>query len=282
MSLTPVTLQGAGVTIAADRRGDPADPSVLFLHGGGQTRHSWGGTADALAGHGWCTYNLDARGHGESGWSEQGRYSLGDFSADLVSVVDQLPDKPAIVGASLGGLASILAIGRDCPQLARGLVLVDIVPAMEKEGTDRIGAFMTANMASGFASLEEAAMAVAAYNPHRKRPPSTEGLSKNLRERDGRWFWHWDPEFIRGAFGDLPSEVRDTALLMECAKTIDVPILVVRGRMSDVITEQAARDFVARVPNASFSDVADSAHMVAGDRNDAFTREVSEFLDSLA
>jgi len=281
MKPTPVSFVGAGVTIAADRRGDPADPSVLFMHGGGQTRHSWGRTAEELAGHDWCTYTLDARGHGESEWSPDGDYSLGAFAADLISIVDQLPDTPAIVGASLGGLTSILAIGRDRPGLARGLVLVDIVPAMEKEGTDRIGAFMTANMASGFASLEEAAESVAAYNPHRPKPPSTDGLRKNLRERDGRWFWHWDPAFIRGSFGDLPSEVRDTALLMDCARTIQVPILVVRGRMSDVITEQAALDFVDQVPLASFSDVADAAHMVAGDRNDAFTAEVAGFLDGL-
>jgi len=282
MEPTRVNFTGAGVTIAADRRGDPTDRSVLFMHGGGQTRHSWGRTAEELAGRGWCTYTLDARGHGESEWSPDGDYSLGAFATDLVSIVEQLSDTPAIVGASLGGLTSILAIGRDQPQLARGLVLVDIVPAMEKEGTDRIGAFMTANMNSGFASLEEAAGAVAAYNPHRAKPPSTEGLRKNLRRRDGRWFWHWDPAFIRGAWGDMPSEVRDTALMMECAKAIQIPILVVRGRMSDVITEEAARDFVARVPNASFSDVAEAAHMVAGDRNDAFTAEVSGFLDSLA
>ncbi len=282
MQHTRVTFEGAGVGLVGDRRGDPDRPSVIFLHGGGQTRHSWGRTAEVIANGGWCTYSLDARGHGESGWSVDGAYSLGAFANDLIAVVDQLPDSPTIVGASLGGLTSILAIGRDRPDLAKGLVLVDIVPVMEKAGTDRIGVFMTANVEKGFGSLEEAAASVAAYNPHRTKPPDPEGLRKNLREREGRWYWHWDPAFIEGAWGDLPSEVRDTELMMRCARSIEVPILVVRGRMSDVITEKAARDFVADVPSAEYADVAEAAHMVAGDRNDAFTAEVIRFLGVLS
>ncbi len=278
---TRVIFEGAGVDLVADRRGDPADPSVLFLHGGGQTRHSWGRTADVLAGHGWCTYTIDARGHGESDWAADRNYRLGAFADDLVAVIDSLDQPPALVGASLGGLTSILAIGRDRPDLARGLVLVDIVPEMDKDGTDRIGEFMTANMRHGFGSLEEAAQAVAAYNPHRPKPPDPEGLRKNLRERDGRWFWHWDPAFIDGAFGDLPSEVMNTDFLMDCAARIPVPVLVVRGRMSDVVTEEAARRFVHHVPNGRYSDVAEAAHMVAGDRNDAFTTEVDQFLEEV-
>lgn len=280
MDATPLSFSSSDVTIAADRRGDPLAPPVVLLPGGGQTRHSWGTAADVIAAKGWCTYTLDARGHGESGWSPEGRYALRHFAADLVTAVDVIGAPPVVVGASLGGLTGLLAIGRN-PGLARGLVLVDIVPAMEESGTDRIGSFMAEHLDSGFGSLEEAAAAVAAYNPRPGRSVDHDGLRKNLRSRDGRWYWHWDPKFLRQLDREVPSEVHDVDLLMDCARAIDVPMLLVRGRASDVVTEETARDFLAAVPGVEYVDVADAAHMVAGDRNDAFRSAVIDFLGRL-
>lgn len=279
---TRLTFEAAdGLTLVADRRGDARDPSVVFLHGGGQTRHSWGGTAAAVAERGWCAWTVDARGHGESDWSPEGDYRLSQFARDIATVIGEIGDRPALVGASLGGLTSLLLLGQDAPGAGRGLVLVDIVPNMEKKGTDRIAEFMMANAETGFASLEEAADAVAAYNHHRARPPSVEGLRKNLRERDGRWYWHWDPRFVSPAAERGPSEINDPTLLMDCAKAIAEPMMLVRGRMSDVVSPQGAAEFVDEVPSATFVDVSEAGHMVAGDRNDAFTVAVTDFLDGL-
>ena len=277
---TRVTFAGAGdLTVVADRWGDPTHPGVVFLHGGGQTRHSWGGTARAVAARGWCAWTLDARGHGESDWA--GDYRLASFAADVAEVLDQVGGRPAVIGASLGGLTGLYLLGRAAPGSARGLVLVDIVPDMEKRGTDRISEFMTAHLESGFASLEEAAEAVAAYNHHRTRPPSVDGLRKNLRERDGRWYWHWDPKFINQDPELAPTELTDVELLMECAHAIREPMMLVRGRMSDVVSAEGAAAFVEAIPGTDFVDVSDAGHMVAGDRNDAFTDAVVEFLDRL-
>lgn len=280
---TSTSFEGAeGLTIAADRWGDPHDPPVVFLHGGGQTRHSWGGTAAAVARRGWSAWTIDARGHGESDWAGSGDYRLAAFGADVVAVLEQIGNRPAVVGASLGGLTGLYVLGRMSPGSARGLVLVDIVPDMERRGTDRIAAFMTANAATGFASLEEAADAVAAYNRHRSRPPSVEGLRKNLRERDGRWYWHWDPRFIAQDPELAPSELTDVELLMGCARAIREPMMLVRGRMSDVVTASGAAAFVDAIPGTQFVDVSDAGHMVAGDRNDAFTDAVVTFLRRLS
>lgn len=282
--MEPTTLRFASddVTIAADRRGDPADPPVLFLHGGGQTRHSWGRAAEVVAGRGWCTYTVDSRGHGESDWSSEGRYALRHFAADLVTVAEQIGGQPVVVGASLGGLTALLAMGRERPGLGRGLMLVDIVPEMEQTGTDRIGDFMATHVESGFGSLEEAAEAVEAYNPRPGRRVDPDGLRKNLRERDGRWYWHWDPRFMTQlGRANEGSELFDEALLMDCARAITVPKVLVRGRMSDVVTEEAARRFVDAVPGTGYVDIADAAHMVAGDRNDVFRSAVVDFLAEL-
>ena len=268
-----------GVVIAADRRGDPADPPVVFLHGGGQTRHSWGGTARLLAADGWCTFTLDLRGHGESDWAPDGDYRLAAFADDVAAVIAALGRRPILVGASLGGLAALLLEGVRHPGSIEALVLVDVVPRMNQEGSQRIGDFMRENMESGFASLDEAADAIAAYNPLRPRPSDLDGLRKNLRERDGRWYWHWDPAFVSRSEGaPTLSEIHDTELMMGAAHAVSVPQLLVRGRQSDVVTEQGAREYVEEIGGVEFVDVSGAGHMVAGDRNDVFSAAVSDFL----
>ena len=203
--------------------------------------------------------------------------------ADSERVVESLaPDAQAVVGMSLGGLTSILLAGEMAPGIARGIVLVDIIPDMEQAGANRIQQFMAEHARTGFASLEEVADAVAAYNPHRPRPTDLNGLRKNVRERDGRWYWHWDPAFVGGTADLPPTEISDTARLMDDVGTIvngGTPVMLVRGRVSDLVSEEKADQFRARFPAVEYVDVSGAGHMVAGDRNDAFTDAVLDFLD---
>ncbi len=280
-----VAFAGSGVTLAADQAGPLDGPAVLLFHGGGQTRHSWGTTLRSLAGAGYLVSSVDLRGHGESAWAPGGDYRLTAF-ADDVAAVARCFDRPVLVGASLGGVASLAACGRPGnTDLTRALVLVDVGPHIERAGADRIGAFMMRNMAEGFASLDEVADAIQSYNPHRPRPTNLDGLRKNLRQRDGRWFWHWDPAFITGGLGS-PDETRITtdalgghrAMLEAAARSLTIPTLLVRGRESDLLSERGARDFLELVPSAHYVDVAGAGHMVAGDRNDAFNDAIVEFI----
>ena len=195
-----------------------------------------------------------------------------------------MPTPPILVGASLGGLTSLVAVTEapDPEQVARALVLVDVAHRVEVAGRERIGAFMTGNI-DGFASLEEAADAIAAYNPHRPRPTDLSGLAKNLRQRpDGRWVWHWDPRFVMGKFGsadETRASVIDPHRLEAAVDALRLPALLVRGRSSDLLSEEGAQDFLARVPHAEFADVAGAGHMVAGDRNEIFNRAILDFLE---
>ena len=280
-----VDLEGAnGIRLAGDVGGPDDGPTVVLLHGGGQTRHSWAGTWRTLVDAGWRTWSLDLRGHGDSAWAEDGDYSLDGFVGDVLSVTKALPRPPILVGASLGGLASLVAVAETPVQedTARALVLVDVANKVEVEGRQRIGAFMIGNI-DGFASVEEAADAIAAYNPHRPRPKDLSGLAKNLRQRDdGRWVWHWDPAFVTGKFGsadETRSSVVDPNRLDKSADALRIPTLLVRGRQSDLLSEDGARDFLDRVPQAEFADVAGAGHMVAGDRNEIFNRAILDFLD---
>jgi pimeloyl-ACP methyl ester carboxylesterase len=249
---------------------------VLLLHGGGQTRHAWGGTAQALAADGWRALAVDLRGHGESAWDAEGDYGFERFAEDVAVLARGCVTPPVLVGASLGGIASILAVG-ELGVAARALVLVDVAVRLEREGVERIVGFMTARP-DGFESLEQAADAIAAYNPHRERPRDLAGLAKNLRRgEDGRWRWHWDPRFMVGrpprSFAAGMPDRMDAA-----ARAIAVPTLLVRGKLSDLLSEEGARHFLELVPHARFADVSDAGHMVAGDRNDRFTAAVRGFL----
>src|SRR3954462_337721 len=101
-----------GLRLAAGVAGGAGSPSGVFFHRGGQTRHAWGTTLEVLAGEGWRAYSVDLRGHGDSDWAPDGDYTLDAFAADVHSVATALaPDLPVLVGASLGGIASLAAIG---------------------------------------------------------------------------------------------------------------------------------------------------------------------------
>ena len=277
LEATPLRLLGRdGIALAADAYGDPSHAPVLLLHGGGQTRFAWGATAEQLAAEGWYAVSMDLRGHGESAWDDAGDYSVNAYIADLRAVAPQLGAKPVLVGASLGGIASLLAEGEAESSLCTALVLVDIAPKIEGSGALRIIEFMQGN-ADGFASLEAAADAVAAYLPHRERPSDLSGLAKNLRTLpDGRLRWHWDPRFLMPGHGPQPGQQPDR--LRAAARSLRVPTLLVRGKLSDLLSEEGAQDFLELVPHARFADVSDAGHMVAGDRNDRFSAAVIEFL----
>lgn len=264
-----------GLSLVADVGGDPSAPAVILSHGGGQTRHSWGTAMKRLLADGYRVINVDARGHGESDWSPIGDYRIERFAADLKAIVATLPGPPALVGASMGGAASLIAAAE--PGLASALILVDVVPRLNPEGAERIIAFMRARP-DGFDSIDEAADAVAAYYPQRPRPRDPSGLMKNLRRHaDGRLHWHWDPAFVSRS--QVVSEPpRFTEKLYEAARRIAVPTLLVRGMESDIVSEESIAEFRVHTPHLEVCDVLAAGHMVAGDRNDAFNEGVARFL----
>ncbi|MEC9341006.1 MAG: alpha/beta hydrolase [Pseudomonadota bacterium] len=265
-----------GLNLAAQAWGAPDAPPVVLLHGGGQTRHSWRGTAAELARQGWYVLAIDQRGHGESDWVADGNYHFDHYVQDFREIAATLAASPVLVGASLGGLVGLLSQGERRGDFLRALVLVDIVPRIEPRGEGQVRNFMAGNP-EGFASVEAAADAVARYLPHRRRPDDISGLKRNLRRRGGRYYWHWDSRMMR-SFSSAESihERLETA-----ATRLDIPTLLIRGEISDVVSPQGAREFLRAVPHAEFVEVPGAGHMVAGDSNDIFTHAVVDFLSRL-
>lgn len=287
-----VSLRGAGLQLAADCWDpDRANGVILLLHGGGQSRHSWTRTAQRLALRGWKVIVPDLRGHGDSDWaSTPAGYAFDRFGDDVREIVTAMPDKPIVVGASLGGMAALMAQGSASSQLFAGLVLVDVVPRLNLDGGLRIAKFMTA-FPDGFDSLDAVQDALAKFQPRRREAASALTERVVARDRAGRYRWRWDPNFL-AAWHELLAADDTSALereadklarrLVTAARSVEAPLLLVRGGRSDVVRTEDADAFLSAVPGAQFVEVTQAGHTVAADNNDRFTNCVSEFAAGLA
>ena len=274
----------ADLCLAVETCRPEGSPALLFAHGFGQTRGAWNGAAAALAQAGCRCVTFDTRGHGESdrvpGGVDSGRgYHMEQFADDLLRLAAAQPQPPILVGASMGGLLGIVLAGEMRRSPFRALVLVDITPRWETAGVERILAFMQAHP-DGFMNYADAAEQIAAYLPQRRERKSEQQLRPLLRESaDGRLRWHWDPALLAG---DLVQESeRYQPRLQAAATKIDVPVLLLSGARSDVVSRTTVDEFMHLVPHAQHVELPHATHMVAGDANDAFTREVARFVQSL-
>ncbi|PPV00287.1 alpha/beta hydrolase [Xanthomonas populi] len=252
--------------------------TVLFAHGFGQTRHAWEGTATALAEAGYRTLSYDARGHGDSSGNDADvPNSAMQFTDDLIVVAGEQTEPPVLIAASMGGLFGLLAEAR-WPGFFRTIVLVDITPRWDTRGVERILRFMTAHP-GGFASLDAAADAIAAYLPHRRRRTSQQ-LQGLLRQHDdARWHWHWDPRLVDELAAQDP-HLQQKALL-DAASQVRCPMLLISGGRSDLVAPDNITEFLSIAPHAQHVHLPDATHMLAGDDNTTFTATVLHYLDAL-
>ncbi|WP_414638477.1 alpha/beta fold hydrolase [Arenimonas sp.] len=272
-----LTLQARdGLALAAEHL-PGAGPGLLLAHGFGQTRQAWRSTQQRLAEAGRASLAWDVRGHGQSARNPvASRYAGEQFVDDVAVAARALGPAPILVGASMGGLTGLMAQARD--RAFSALVLVDITPRWEAAGVERILGFMTAHP-DGFESYEHAAEQIAAYLPHRREKKSPAQLAHLLvRRADGRLGWHWDPrllsEFIPDTDG-LQGTIEDAC------RALDVPVLLVSGGRSDLVTDHTVEHFLELAPHARHVRLPQATHMVAGDDNSAFTDTLLSFLHDL-
>jgi pimeloyl-ACP methyl ester carboxylesterase len=262
--------------LAIETSGAPG-PGIVFAHGFGQTRGAWAATAATLGARGYSCLAYDARGHGDSDWRGDVPYAWDQLVDDLATVARRFADLPVLVGASMGGLVGLAAEHLHGP-LFRALVLVDVTPRWETRGVDRILAFMRAHP-DGFASIEQAAAAVAAYLPHRAEAKSPDRLRTLLADHgDGRLRWHWDPRLVDELATTSEAE---QARLADAARSLRIPTLLISGGASDIVSDATIAEFRSLVPHARHVSVPGATHMIVGDDNAAFTRHVAEFLQTL-
>lgn len=224
----------AGIRLEADEIGAADDPSIVLLHGPGQTRGVWRNVAEALYQAGRHVISLDMRGHGGSDWPENGRYDFEAHVEDLRAVLAQMRTRPVIVASGLGGWIATVALGEDAPTLASGLVLVDLPARCDADVWERVVAG------------DAGALGRAAFDPRILDSFATPGMAQQLSE---------------------------------AASRVAIPVLYVRGALSDLVSHEEAASFVAALPNAESVAVEAEGLLVVDERTEVFLGVLLDFLE---
>ncbi len=264
--------RGDGGRLKAEQWGEEdAGPALVFLHGGGQNRHAWRATAERFAAQGYTTLIVDQRGHGESERARTSTYVVDEMADDVVRICRTLRTPPVLVGASMGGILSLIAEGELAPGSCRALVLVDVVPEVTRSGIQRVHDFFRAS-AGGFADRRQAHRVLTTYAVHREPTPAS--TRRNLEMGpDGRWYWHWDPDFARTV-----DVFHDGQRMQRALQRVAVPVLVLRGEHSDIVPASAVADLHSLNQRIRVAEVPGATHMITAESNDTFADVIESFL----
>lgn len=247
---------------------------ILFLHGGGLNAHTWDFVAVMLRARYRCIA-IDQRGHGDSEWSPVIDYRIASHVADLEGFIEQMGlERPILVGQSMGGLNSIAYAIRHSERM-RTMVVVDVAPEISDSGAERIREFSaTPELDSPEEFLERAVK----FNPLRDPAILRRSLYYNLRETPaGKWTFKHDQR--RRSEDTMRSFADERARLAAELAKIQCPTLIVRGALSDVLTDAAAEKFARSLPNGRWVRIEKSGHNVQGDNPRALLDAMLSFLD---
>jgi pimeloyl-ACP methyl ester carboxylesterase len=251
---------------------------LVFLHGGGQSRYSWRRAARALQTRGFSSLIFDMRGHGDSDWIDDGDYRIDSFARDLERVLAQWARPVILVGASLGGLTSIVVTGEGNPHI-RATVLVDSVPQLNEGLVNDYLDWLSHASDAGFESPQEALAHLSRQFPD--SVPSLASIERSMRQTpEGRWRWHWDHRIVVGATSSSALGHEDH--LERCASRIRVPLLLVRAGASDFVTPAAIEHLRQCAPQLETAVLPGARHMIVGDDNLPFVELALPFLERCA
>jgi esterase len=248
---------------------------ILFLHGGGLNAHTWDLVCLMLRDEYYCVA-LDQRGHGDSEWEPTADYRFEHQVRDIEGFVDKLAlSRPLVVGHSMGGFAAMGYAIEHARSMA-GLVLVDVAPELNPEGSVRIREFIRQDreLESVDAFIERALK----FNPRRNRELLRRSLLHNLRQLpNGKWTWKHDPNRMRGNF-EAERQAR-ADFIKKAANRITCPVLVMRGEHSNVLTAESARNFADSLPRGRWVQIPDAGHTIQGDSPRELLRALRPFLN---
>ena len=252
-------------------------PTIVLLHGGHQSAHSWDLVSLHLA-QKYRVLALDQRGHGDSEWARDVVYSNHEMSLDAEAFIGAMGlERPVLIGHSMGGRNAMLLIRRN-QALLRAAVIVDVGPELSEKGRAAIGGFVQANQE--FDDLEHFVRNVRQYDPYRSREHIERTVKYNMLERaDGKYVSKCDSNprrlnIVRGA-GPLEN------ITLEDAASFDLPVLLVRGANSNILAPDAAERFAAALPAGRLVTVTDCGHNVHGQNTKGFIGGIGGFLETL-
>jgi pimeloyl-ACP methyl ester carboxylesterase len=256
--------------------GAPDAPAVVLLHGGHQSAHSWDLVSLHLAQR-FRVLALDQRGHGDSEWARDVSYTNHEMSLDAEAFIAALGlERPILMGHSMGGRNSMLLV-RHSPSLLRALVVVDVGPEVSDRGRAVIAGFVRDN--DEFDDLEHFVRNVQQYDPYRSREHIERTVKYNMLQRaDGKFVSKCDanPRRLGVVRGTGPLE----NITLEDARAFDLPVLLVRGADSRILTADAAERFCDALPQGTLTTVPNCGHNVHGQNTKGFIEATTDFLAS--
>ena len=253
--------------------------TILWLHGGGLTAHTWDLVCLALRKEYHCLA-LDQRGHGDSEWSPVMNYGAAAHVGDIEALVDLLGlDQFVLVGMSMGGMNSMLYSGRHSDRL-KGLVLVDVGPEMRPDGAKKLGEFMS--MPAELDSVEDFVKRSMTFNPRRDPRLLRRSLLHNLRQLpNGQWTWKYDRRHrIRSDRAQADFRRVSTELWNDVAQ-IKCPTLVVRGGESGLFWDEDAEKLARALPDGRWARVDGASHTVQGDNPQGLLGAIRGFFEEI-
>jgi pimeloyl-ACP methyl ester carboxylesterase len=257
----------------------PGGP-ILFLHGGGLNAHTWDAVILMLRQRYHCIA-LDQRGHGDSEWSPGMDYGMQSHLRDIEGCVAQLGlERRVLVGQSMGGINSIIYAARHSAEMA-GLVVVDVGPEISPAGGARIRDFIAAPQLD---SPDEFLKRAMEFNPLRDPRILRRSLYYNLRQlANGKWTWKHDTRRAAEVQTEemAAAGARRAEELWKAVPQIKCPTLVVRGTLSDVISDEQAEKFAGALPNGRLVRVEKAGHNVQGDNPAGLLAVLQPFLEEI-
>jgi flavin reductase (DIM6/NTAB) family NADH-FMN oxidoreductase RutF/pimeloyl-ACP methyl ester carboxylesterase len=186
----------AGVRLEADDIGSADDPSIILLHGFGQTRKVWENVALGLEQAGRHVINVDLRGHGGSDWPNDARYDFDAYVEDLRAVLGQMRTRPVVVAATHSGWIATAALAEDAATLASGLILLDPAVHADAAAVKASAEALSAALGQGLAKPDYDSSLFDAFD--------TDGIDKRL-ENAGPHI-NVPVLIVRGALGSLAGD----------------------------------------------------------------------------
>jgi pimeloyl-ACP methyl ester carboxylesterase len=248
-------------------------PTLLLLHGYTGHARSWDHFAAAMTDR-YRVLALDQRGHGQTDWAPPDRYDTSEMITDVEAFVAALGlERFTLLGLSMGGLVAIGYAGKRPRELAK-LVIVDIAPEIDVEGLERIRAGVVRS--DVFGSVDEAFARAREDNPIPPPEHQRYRIAYSLmRREDGKYTYRYDralrdPNNPRQG---IPAEEGWTMVA-----NINVPTLLVRGELSDILSRATAEKMCTSIPDCRLVEIAGSSHPVPLDKPDEFLEAARTFL----
>ncbi len=274
LPFVPPTVERVSVEVSPNQRVSAlrwgtGEPELVLLHGGAQNAHTWDTVALAL---GRPLLAIDLPGHGHSDWRADRSYFPAENARAAATVIRELaPEALAVVGMSLGGLTA-LALSLDAPELVRRLILVDVTPGVDKDKASAVISFIAGP--ESFPSFDEILQRTVEFNPTRSVSSLRRGIMHNAEERaDGTWIWRYE-RFVLPEDAELP----EFGSLWDAVDAVHVPLLLVRGADSPVVSDEDVEELLRRQPGAQVVVVEGAGHSVQGDQPLELARLIEEDL----